>query len=435
LKLIPAFIYKHIADRPHLLQILSNGGWLFLDKLIRMAGGLLVGVWVARYLGPEQFGLMSYALAITALFGSIAALGLPGIIVRDLLQKPEKAGVTLGTAFLLQLLGGLLAFLFSIAAISILRPADELSRMMVAILGFVWVFKASDVVKYWFESQVKSKYVVWIENGVFIFLAATRLALVISEAPIIAFLWAALAEAALTAFFLLRIYSRKAAALSCWQASLSEAKSLLNESWPLILASVASIINMRMDQIMLGTMVDDSVVGNYSAAVRLAEVWLMFPGIIGASVYPAIIAAKLQSEIQYRYRILQITKIMAACVIPMAIIISLLSDRITNLIYGQQFSSAGQYLAIYIWTGVPYLIFFVLNQMLHIEGLLKNVIAVSIFTVLVNLLLNYILIPRFGGVGAAFATLTTTSLSIMLYIIILELKTGIFFKKSSYFSN
>jgi O-antigen/teichoic acid export membrane protein len=411
--------------------MLTNTGWLLGDKILRMGMGLLVGVWVARYLGPEQFGAINYAMAIVALFGALAGLGLNGIVVRDLVRKPEGTSLTLGTAFVLQLIGGFLAFVLAVVAISIMRPADDLARTMVAILGFALVFKAAEVVKYWFESQVKSKYTVWAEHGVFLALAAVRVVLILNQAPLLAFVWAALAETALAGVFLLLVYSRKAGALSRWSANLSRAKGLLMESWPLILGSMASMINMRMDQVMLGSMVNNTVVGNYSAAVRLAEVWLIVPGIIGSSIYPAIIAAKEKSEELYRQRILQTTKLMAAGVLPVAVLISLLSDHIVHLVYGQQFASAGNYLAIYIWTGVPYLIFFVLNQMFYIEGLLRIGFGLSIFTVLSNVVLNLVLIPGFGGTGAALASLLTSWCTVLLSLAILNSKTGIFGKPTA----
>jgi O-antigen/teichoic acid export membrane protein len=426
LKLLPATLRARIEHRPNLQIALTNTGWLLGDKILRMGVGLLVGVWVARYLGPEQFGLMNYAMAIVALIGAVSGLGLNGIVVRDLVQKPDEADLTLGTAFLLQLIGGFLAFSLAVVAISVMRPTDNLARAMVAILGFALVFKATEVVKYWFESQVKSKYTVWVENGTFLVLAAIRAGLILIHASLLAFVWAALVETVLAGIFLLLVYTRKAGRLSRWRASLARAKSLLMESWPLILGSMASMINMRMDQVLLGSMVNDTVVGNYSAAVRLAEMWLIVPSIIGSSIYPAIIAAKGKSEEIYRKRILQITKLMAAGVFPVAVIISLLSDQIVNLIYGQQFASAGNYLAIYIWTGVPYLVFFVLNQMFYIEGLLKVGFVVSIFAVTSNVLLNFILIPLYGGIGAAISTLITAVGSTLLSLYILNSKTGIF---------
>ncbi|NCC25319.1 MAG: flippase, partial [Deltaproteobacteria bacterium] len=168
MNITPPFIRRRIEHRPNLVKIVDNIGWLFFDKILRMGVGLFVGVWVARYLGPDQFGLLNFALAFTGLFGAIAALGLQGIVVRDIVRDPESAPVTLGTAAILQLVGGLVAYLLVLVIIAYLRPDDALSRSIVAILGSMLLLKASEIAVFWFESQVQSKYTVWVQNGAFL---------------------------------------------------------------------------------------------------------------------------------------------------------------------------------------------------------------------------------------------------------------------------
>lgn len=426
LKFVPPSLRTRIEHRPNIQKALDNSVWLFGDKVLRLGVGLFVGVWVARYLGPEQFGLLNFASAIVALLSGVAALGLNGIVVRDLVEKPESAHTTLGTAFVLQIISGSLAFVLAIIFIYVVRPDDDLARFLVAILGFAMVFKAADVVRYWFESQVKSKYVVWVDNGVFIGLVFVRIGLILVKAPLMAFAWALLAEAALVAVGLLLIYTRKASKLIHWNTSLSRAKSLLFESWPLVLSAIASMMNMRLSQILLGTMTDDTLVGNYSAAVRISEIWLVIPSILGSSIFPALIAAKKRSEAVYRRRIFQTSYYMAIVVLPVALIVSLGADPIANLLYGSRFMNVGSYLAILIWSGVPYLVFFVFSQMFYIERLLRMSLYVAVIIVGLNLLLNLLLIPEFGGTGAAVATLTTAVGSTLLSLFLINAKTGIF---------
>jgi O-antigen/teichoic acid export membrane protein len=110
MNLMPTFVLRRIAHRPELVKIIDNIGWLFFDKTLRMGVGLFVGVWVTRYLGPEQFGLFNFATAFTALFGAVATLGLQGIVVRDIVNDPSCKEETLGTAALLHLIGGTLAY-------------------------------------------------------------------------------------------------------------------------------------------------------------------------------------------------------------------------------------------------------------------------------------------------------------------------------------
>ena len=122
------FFYRRFENRPHFIKIIANISWLFADKIFHLGMGLVVGVWVARYLGPEQYGVINFATAFVALFATFSSLGLQNIVVRDLVQNPEDAEVTLGTAAVLHLFGGLVAFGLVVAVIQALRPGDEIAR-------------------------------------------------------------------------------------------------------------------------------------------------------------------------------------------------------------------------------------------------------------------------------------------------------------------
>lgn len=429
IKLLPATLRVRIEQSSNLQKILANSGWLFIDRVFRLGLGLLLGVWIARYLGPSQFGTLNYSISIVAIFMSIAGLGLNGIIIRDLVRNPANANVTLGTSFLLQFFAGILSFTLVVVAINILRPSDSLVKFIVVILGLAIILKATEVVKFWFESEVKSKYIVFIENGIFFIFVIVKLLLIFNNASILAFVWTILAEAILLATSLLILYTKFVGSLWHWRPSLARAKQLTSESWPLIFVTTSSMMSMRLDQLMLGAMVSDIEVGYFAAAVRLGEVWLVIPGIIGASIYPSLIKSREISLDLYRRRVLQLTKIMAVIILPLAIIISLLSKNIILWTYGESFMPSGNILAIYIWSGVPYIIFFVLSQMFFIEGLLKTVFWISIVVVITTVVLNLLLIPQFGGIGAAVATLITSLVSIFISIGIINHKTGIFWNK------
>lgn len=426
LKYVPVSLRARMEHRPNVQMAFGNAVWLVGDRVLRLGVGLLIGVWIARYLGPEQFGLLNFATAIVALLSGVAALGLNGIVVRDLVEKPETAHTTLGTAFVLQGISGLLAFFLAITFIYFARPGDESARFMVAVLGFTLVFKSADVVRYWFESQVKSRYVVLVDNAVFLVLVLVRIGLIVGHAPLMAFAWTLLAEATLVAMGLVLLYRRKVGELTNWSASLVRAKSLLVESWPLILGAVASMINMRVSQILLGTMTNDSLVGNYSAAVRISEIWLVIPGILGSSIFPALISAKRRNEAVYRKRILQSSYYMAVVVLPVALIVSLWADPIAHLLYGSRYVTAGSYLAVLIWSGVPYLVFFVFGQMFYIERLLRMSLYVAIVVIVLNVSLNLLLIPEYGGLGAAVATLVTAVVANVFSLVLINASTKIF---------
>jgi O-antigen/teichoic acid export membrane protein len=413
LKLIPAPLRARIEHRPHLLKALTNTGWLFGDQILRMAVGLLVGVWVARYLGPEQFGLLNYAMAFVSLFGAIASLGLNGIVVRDLVKNPESANATLGSTFLLQFIGGFLAFGLVLLAIGFARPDDSLSKLMVAVLGFVMVFKSTEVVKYWFESQVQSKYAVWIESGGFLLFAIVKVALILGQASLMAFVWAAFAEGGLVAAGLLGMYAWRGGHLRGWRPHYIRAKILLRDSWPLILSGLAVMVYMRIDQIMLGQMLGDEAVGIYSAAVRVSEMWYFIPTAIIASAFPSLMQNQDQATFEKHFQ--RLFDLMVAIAFPLALFITVFSNLIIRILFGVEYLGASEVLSVYAWAilfafmGVP------AGRWYLYADLQKLALARTTLGAVVNVLLNIIFIPQYGPVGAAYATLVAIAISNVLF--------------------
>ncbi len=413
LRFLPVNLRCKIEQRHGLTNILNNIIWLFFDKFIRLGVGLLVGVWIARYLGPEQFGLLNYALAFVALFTAVANLGLNGIVVRDLVQDPANAETTMGTAFVLSVLGGFSAFCLSLLAISYARPDDELAKFIVVLLSLLMVFKATDVARYWFESQVQSKYVVWMENGAFLAISAVKIGLIVAEAPLMAFVWAMFVESLIVAVGLLGIYAWKGGKLTAWRFRFARAKVLLKDSWPLILSGLAIMVYMRIDQIMLGQMLGDESVGIYSAAVRISEIWYFIPIAIVASVFPSIIEAKKQDEAIYYKRLQNLYDMMVMLALSLALLMTFLSDWVVTLLFGNAYQQSGPVLAIHIWAGIFVFLGVASGKWFLIEGLQRYTFYRTLLGAIVNVGLNLLMIPKFGVTGAAYATVISYAMAAM----------------------
>lgn len=415
LALLPEFLRVRIAHRAGVVKALSNTGWLFSDRVLRMGVGLIVGVWLARYLGPEQFGLLSFAMAFVALFGAVASLGLQGIVVRDIVRDPTQAPEILGTGFVLQLLGGLAAFVLATVAIAYLRPDDAMARLMVAILGGALVFRALDGVRYWFESQVQSKYVVWAENAVFLGIAAVKVGMILAGAPLVAFAWAAFAEVVVVALALAGVYRKKGGRFADWRVKLARAVRLLKDSWPLVLSGLAIMVYMRIDQIMLGQMLDDGAVGIYTAAVRISEVWYFIPTVIVASVFPAIIESKKLGEAIYLARLQKLYSLMVVIALVVAVPLTFLSDWLVVLLFGEGYAEAGKVLAVHIWAGIFVFLGVASGQWFLVENLQKYVFYRTVMGAVANVALNAVLIPAYGVVGAALATVISQAAASVLF--------------------
>lgn len=401
---LPSPIRIRLEHRPHLASTLDNIGWLFFDQILRIGVGLIVGVWMARYLGPGPFGQLNFGIAFVGIFGAVAGLGLEGIAVRDIINAPKHADATLGTAFALRLIGSVGAVLFGVCTINWLRPGDTSIRIIVAILSFSLVFKSTDFVKYWFEARVESRYTVWIENGVFLVGAGTKVIMIMSAAPLLSFVWLSLAEAGLIAGGLVLVYAIHGRSLRRLRFEFQRARTLLASSWPLVLSSVAIMIYMRIDQVMLGQMLDNEVVGVYSAAARLSEAWYFVPTAIVASVFPAILKAKATNEALYIRRMQILYDALVCSSFIAALLLSLTASWIVDIIYGPRFSSSASIFAIQVWAGVFVAMGIARGKWLLAENLQHVGYWFIGIAMLVNIAGNYIMIPSFGAKGAAVAT-------------------------------
>jgi O-antigen/teichoic acid export membrane protein len=399
----------------------ANAAWLLGERVLRMFVGLFVGIWIARYLGTEQFGLFNYAQSLVALFASIANLGIDGILIRQLVMDESKKDVLLGTAFVLKFIGGI-AVILVLAIVTHFIYTD----IIVLIIAGATVFQSFSVIDLYFQSKVLSRYVVFANIISLLISSVIKIILILNKAPLIAFAWMVVFDGVVLSGGLLFFYLQKKLSIVKWRFNKQKAAELLKESWPLILAGMASIINMRMDQVILGNMTNNSVVGNYAAAIRVAELWLLLPVVIGSSIFPAIISAKKISKTLYRERVVKTIKYMSFFAIPFALFVSLFSSEIINILYGKQYSESGLYLTLYIWTGLPYVVFFVLSQVCLIEKIIKLSTYVSVFVVILNIILNFVLIPKYGGVGAVIASLIAAYIGQFLMLVIIQRKTKVF---------
>lgn len=420
--MLPAFIVNKFIGRVGLQKITINIGWLFFDKVLRMGSGLFVGVWVARYLGPEQFGMVNYTFAFVALFGAISTLGLDSIVIRDIVSMPEKTNELLGSAFVLKLIGGFLVFILAAISILFIRPHNSLMFFLVLISSLGCIFQAFNTIDFYFQAHILSKFTVWANNIAFLVVSILKVILIVNKSSLIAFAWVFLLESILSSIFILIAYQYNKQNIFRWKPAKRMAVNLLRQSWPLILSSMAIMIYMRIDQIMLGNMRGDIAVGNYSAAVKISEIWYFIPMNIMTSVYPALIAIKKQSQQKYIKRTHQLALYMLYGTVAFSLIVTFTSKLIVNLLYGNEFSQASNALTIHIWTGVPVFVSLVYNRIYLIEGLIKECFYFTFISVIINVLLNLIMIPKFGISGAATATLITQSTGLLIGMLYLKYK-------------
>jgi len=398
-----------------LQRLLGNSAWQILDKVFRMGTGVLVSVYVARYLGPGNFGLMNFAVALAALFSAVAAFGLPSIVVRDLVQRPLERGTLLASALLLRLAGGAVAVLLTVTVAALMRPGDLRTLAIVAVVALAALPQAWDVIDYDYQSRLQARPIVVVRSLSFAASAAMRVALVLVGAPLIGFAWAVVLEALLNAVLMIRLIQREGLQFRWLGASAREVRRLIAVSWPLVIAGLSVSVYMRIDQVMLGEMLGDHGVGVFSAAVRISEALYFLPVAVAASVAPVLTAAHARSPLEYERRFLQLTRLLVWLAIGVALGFSLFSGTIIGFLYGARYSDAAPVLAIHAWCGV--LVSFGVCGTLWLTnaGYFRNQMFQTLAGACVNVGLNLLLIPRAGVVGAAIASCAAQLMSAVLW--------------------
>ena len=387
-------------------KYLANTSWLFLERILRIIISFVVVIYVVRYLGPKDFGLYSYVLSFTWLFVAISTLGLETISVREIVKQPQKKDEIIGTVFTLRILGGIAAIIL-IGLTLIISHEDIYISILILIASTAFIFQSFSVIEYYFRASVKAKYNAYALSASVVFSSALKIILILIEAPLLYFIAAFTFEYFVLAIGLVAVYKGNKYKILNWKYSKLLARSLLKDSWPLALSGVVVMIYMKIDQVMIKYMIDEEAVGFYAAAVRLCEAWYFIPVTICNSIFPAIVNSKNVSEEFYSNRLQKLYDLLAWLAIGIAVPVTFLSHEIIYILYGSEFAPAAPVLTIYIWAGVAVFLAVASSQYLVNENLTKLLFLRTLVGMIINVSLNLILIPVYGIVGSAIATLVS----------------------------
>jgi len=400
-------ILKKIVQLKHhsgFRKYFANTSWLLGERALRIAVSLFVGIYVARYLGPERFGLLSYALSFVGIFVALATLGLDEVVVRELIKTPEQREKILGTSFLLKLVGTLLMWAAILVAIP-LTENDLQTNILIIIIAFGTVFQAFNVIDLNFQAKVKSKYVVHAQFVQLIISSIVKIILVVNEAPLIWFASVYSLDVIVLAMGLVFAYLYNGDNIFSWKWSFETSKYLLHDSWPLILAGVVISVYMKIDQVMIKEMLGAKEVGLYAAAVKLSEAWYFIPMAIASSLFPAIINAKVYQKEVYYQRLQKLYDLMVWIAIAIALPTTFLSTLVVEFLYGKEYLGSSSVLIIHIWTAVFVFLGVASSKYLLAENFIKKTFYRTFIGALLNIIMNYYLIGIIGIQGAAISTL------------------------------
>ncbi len=386
-------------------KIIKNLAWLFFDRVLGTGTAFLIGVWLARYLDPEQYGVLRYVTAFAYLFSPLTTLGMNSIVIRELVENPSLKNELLGTVCVIRLISSCFAAVLTIICIYISAPTEPFTWVLVAIVCSSFFLQPLSIVEQWFESQIESKYIVVSRTTSLVVVTTLRIICLVNKAPLITFVCLLVLEVAIYVFTLVFLYIRKYDTIKTWVFNLSRVKYLFKESLPLLLTGIAVTLYLKIDQVMLGQMVEKSAVGVYAVAATLSEIWYVIPVAFVSSLYPAIIKSKKLSKDVYEKRLQKFYDLMALIAYSIIILFIPVSHYLIVSAYGVEYEGAVQILYIYLWNCIFSFQGIAQGAWIVSEGLQQFNFYSTASGAVINVLLNLVLIPRFQGLGAAIATL------------------------------
>jgi O-antigen/teichoic acid export membrane protein len=397
----------------------ENISWLIVEKGISLFVGALVGVYVARYLKPESYGLLNYSISFVSIFSALSTLGLDQIIVRELSRQPSARNELLGTGLMLKTYGSTL-LIFIMACVMFFMHDDRITNTLIMIIASAEIFKSFEVVNYFFQSKVESKYPVRTQLFINVFSSLLKLLLVFFQAPLIWFAISIVVNSVLNSIGFIYTYAVRNGSPLAWIFRKELAFKLLSESWPLILYGVALHIQARIDQVMLGKMLNNYEVGQYSVALRFIEIFGFVPMALMNTFTPTVSRAKTVSEELYESRLLNLYRLMFVSFLIIAVPIYFFSEDLVMLLYGSDYQPAGYLLSLFALRiffshmGVGKSLFIV-NESLFLYSLITVIMGA-----VTNITLNYFLIPILGPTGAIIASMLSFTVSIFLIDVLFE---------------
>lgn len=389
-------------------KIIKNSGWLVSDKVFNMVIGVFVTAVIARYFGPEIYGQFNYALAFVSLFTALSTLGLETLTVKAIVNKDYDEGTILCTSFLLRVLGGIILTIVASLIITLIEPNKRNLHFLVIVMSFTMIVKSFEVIEYWIQAYQKSKISSIIRISVYVIIAVLKIVLVLSNGNVLQLALIYVIDASIAGAALMIAYFKIRQDQSHWKLSLDYAKSILSQSWYLVLSGLMITLYMRIDQVMLGAMMPTEVeLGVFSAAVRIAEMWYFVPMAVITSFKPVIMTKKKMDEKNYLESVQFLYRIVAWMGIGFGVGTSLFSKVIIKMLYGADYLEAANILSISVWAGTFAMLGCARSVWLVCEGLQKYTMLYTFGGLLVNVIFNYLMIPHFGAYGAAVATLAS----------------------------
>ncbi len=387
-------------------RVASNAIWIIVGRIVQSLLALVVGMLTARYLGPSNYGLITYATSIVAFVIPIMHLGFSNTLVQEITNHPDEEGGILGTSILLSLCSAV-ACVFGVASYTFIVDANEhVTNIVVILYSIILVFQAFELIQYWFHAKLLSKYMSIASLIAYIVVATYKIILLVKKANVYFFAISNSLDYLLIAILLFVVYKKLGGQRLHFSRYI--AKRMVSNSRHYIVSGLMVTVFAQTDRIMLKLMINETAVGYYSAAVSCAGLTSFVFAAIIDSMRPSIFAHKKNSDIRGYEEGIELTYcIVIYLALAQSAVMTLFSNYIIRVLYGAAYQQSISALRIVVWYTTFSYMGSVRNIWILGEGKQKYLWIINLSGAVTNVFLNSLLIPRSGINGAAFASLVT----------------------------
>lgn len=386
-------------------RVLKNASWIIGCKLAQSIISFLIGIFTARYLGPSNYGLISYAASVVAFFVPIMQLGFTATLVQELISRPDREGEVLGTSLVLNIAASICSMIGVFLFVYVTSPGDREALVICFLYSFNLLFQASEMTRYWFQAKLLSKYPSIVSLIAYACVAVYKIYILVGNKGIRWFAVTHALEAGIIAVLLLILYRKMNTQKLSF--SLSLGREMFSRSKYYISSALMVVVFQQTDRIMLKLMMSEAETGFYSAAMTCVGITgFVFSAIID-SARPSILEGKKISESVFLKRMKMLTAVVTGVSLLQSIGMTLFAKLIIKILYGQAFLPAATVLQIVVWFVTFSYYGNVRNVWILAEEKQQYLWRINLAGALVNVIGNYLLIPRFGAQGAAMVSFLT----------------------------
>lgn len=405
-------IWDRLQHKLSSSESLSNISWLVVDRVLRITGELLVGIWLARYLGPEKYGELYYVINIYWLIAPMVSLGTMILLPSEINKRPEDAHTITSSVFALSSLVSILCGLALILSADLLAdPSSTAIRPMLLILSGGIFIRAIWTFEYWLNAHLQSKQVVIARNIGYLGALMLKVAAIIVQAPLVVFALLVLVELIVNAIILLGFYFHHGSHWRAFRPSLTEMRRIVSAAFPIFISTTAILVFNRADQVMIPLLIGGSEgtqeLGIYVAAVRLSEGWNFLPVAVYTTMLPILTQHYQRDQVTYYALAQQTMRSLVLTGYLVMMLTALLAAPAVNFLYGESYRDATGIVIIMLGASFSVFTGIIRDAMAQAENLLVYTTYATLLGGFTNILLNMWLIPRLGAAGAAWASLVS----------------------------